>query len=299
MQSGPIHKPASERAKILRLAVVSTGFSLLPTIYAAYASNSVALLADLLRCTVEFLAILISWLVLQKISRTDRAEYNFGFGKLEQLASFNVGLAMLLTAAIALFSSINRFISPQAVQGEIFGLVLALLSVLGNAYMWWKNAVIQGREPNSLVQSQARLFRAKTVASVILLGSLTLSNFSAESWFALYADPLGSLFIACFLIYSAHAVLSHSMGDLVDRAVDEALQTAVLRVLVQNDSLYMGYVGMQSRQSGERREIDITLEFDPKMSIKDVTRAANEIRAKIVSVIPRAELRILPLAYGG
>ncbi|MDZ4787306.1 MAG: cation diffusion facilitator family transporter [bacterium] len=282
-----------QKSKLLNLTLVTGFISLVPTFYVAYISNSITLYADFLRCSGEFIAIFMSWMVFRRVSRPSEKDFNYGFGKLEQFASLTVGLAMLLTFVVLLFAAIHRFIEPASISNIFWGILFTLLSIVGNAYVWIKSTVLHQRQPSPLAKSQAGLFRAKTFVSVVVLVSLSLSYFFSNTNIALYIDPLGSLVISGFMLYSAIAVLSSSVSDLLDKSLDEVLQIGVLRSLVTHEDLYKGFAGMRSRRSGGQIYIELFLEFNQNQTIKEVLVSKSLIRESLLKVIPGAEVSIV------
>ncbi|MBN8549787.1 MAG: cation diffusion facilitator family transporter [Deltaproteobacteria bacterium] len=285
---------AAKKERALRIGVLTTFASLLPTAYATYISNSVILFTDLLRCAVEFCAILLAWILLRHVARGDRSRFNYGYGKLEQISSVVVAVAMLATFFAVIIAAVTRFTSPQMVKDAQFGFVLGLLSVAGNVALWtvYKNLARQALSP--MMESQWRLFRAKTCASGIVVVSLLPSMSSTLGATFWYADPLGSLFLSGFLLYSAMGLFSSSMRELLDSSLEEGLQLAILKTLVQFDSDYSGFRALRSRRSGNKVFVDLFLEFEPAVSMSDFTSISNRMSAELARSIPGCEVAIIP-----
>lgn len=281
-----------KRSRVLLISVATTFVSLFPTFYVAWISGSVTLWADLLRCLGEFSAIFASWLVFKRISKPGAEEFNYGFGKLEQFAGLGVGIAMLVTFLLTLSTGLYRLFDPVMVSDLGPGMIFAFLSVAGNAYIWLTNEIANKQSPSPLASSQARLFKVKTLISAIVFKSLGLSYLLSGFEWSVYVDPIGSLTIALFVLRSALKVLSSSFNDLLDKSLDEVLQFGVLKALVANESEYQGFAGMRSRRSGGQIYVDLFLEFDPKLTVKEVESSIKKIRAVINQAIPGLDLTI-------
>lgn len=287
-------KLARSKQRALLVAVVSTFLSLIPTAYATLLSNSVILLTDLLRCLVEFCAILLSWLILRHVSRSDSSRFNYGYGKLEQISSIAVAVAMLGTFLAVMISALLRILSPQPVENAGFGFVLGILSILGNVTLWRVNYSLAKQSASAVMESQWRLFRAKSCASIIVVASLLPSMFGPlgeEYW---WTDPLGSLILAGFLLYSAMGMFSSSMRELLDSSLEEGLQLVILKTLVQFESEYRGFRSMRSRRSGNKVFIELFLEFEPSLSIEAFSAAAARMTDELHKSISGSEVTIVP-----
>lgn len=283
-----------KKQRALLVAVVTTFFSLIPTAYATFVSNSVILFTDLLRCAVEFCAILLAFLILRSVSHGDKSRFNYGYGKLEQISSVAVAVAMLGTFFAVIVSAAMRLLSPQPVENATFGFILGVLSVLGNVSLWRVNYGLAKQAPSPMMDSQWRLFRAKSCASIIVVCSLAPSmvgNLQNVLW---YADPVGSLLLSGFLLYSAMGLFSSSMRELLDSSLEEGLQLAILEILVQFEAEYHGFRSMRSRRSGNKVFIELFLEFDARMSIADFSAVSARMTRQLQDRIPGSEVTIIP-----
>lgn len=281
--------------RAITLAVVTTFISLFPTAYVALTSNSSVLFADLIRCGVEFLAIFLSWIVVRKISRGDESFYDFGLGKWEQLATLAVAAAMMLSFLVITFIAFSRLYFPVEVHNTGLGLLLALLSVAGNAYLWRYNARIGSFGGSPIAESQSRLFRAKTLVSAVVASSLACSEWGAGAWL-LYADPIGSCIVAGFLLRSALTLFASSTQDLLDRSIDEARRMIVLKGLIKHEASYDGLLAIRTRRSGMRIYVEVDLQFDGDRTMSDVSRICDVISSDIASALPKSRVHITPRA---
>ncbi len=277
--------------------MVTTFLSLLPTAYAALISNSVTLLSDFLRCLAEFLAILISWLVLRKIASSDQSSFNYGFGKLEQFASVLVAFALFTTFLIALFVGFYRSIYPVALENSLFGFCFAILSVAGNSFLFVKNYRCWLKDPSPILGAQWRLFRAKTMATVVVSVTLGVGLVYPDQYWSYYLDPIGSFVLSIFLFVSAYHMISHSMSDLLDRSVDESIQLKILSSLIKYEGQYVNLERIRSRYSGNRIFIEICLSFFEDSAFKPVAKTLQVIKEDLEAMLPGTEVLIVPVVY--
>ncbi len=293
----PISVSRSATQKSLHLAVVSTFLALVPTAYAAFASNSVVLIADFLRCFAEFLAIFISWRIMRRVTGGDRSYYDYGFGKLEQFAGLCVACALLMSFVTVVFIAAYRIYNPVPVDDVMFGFVFALLSIGGNVFLWIYNHRTAARDDSAIADSQSRLFRAKTFASVVVAISLGLTFLPQPFPFLEYADPLGALTLGGFLLYSAIGLLSASMNDLLDCTVEEAVRLSIFRALVSKEADYLGLSFLRCRRAGREIHIELGLEFSPAAEFREVHAHMETVREEITKILPRSKVLIEPLPH--
>lgn len=278
---------------------ILTGFllgavALAPDIVAVILANSVMLLSDLLKSGSETVATFLSWLAVRKVRQGRTFDYNYGQGKLENISSLAVAGAMILSWLIVTYSAIERFRRPTPI-GSI-GLALFVTSGAGilNLWMWRKNLSLARAEPSPIIESQWRLYRAKSVANICVISSLILSfAFREHSW-AAYIDPAGALIISGFLLLSAYRVVTDSIYDLLDRTLDESLQLVILGELAAFFDDYVALHGIRSRRSGSNVYIEIFMEFDSEKRMSEVQELINRMRESLERKIKSSQVVIAP-----
>ncbi len=289
---------ALQRERLVLLAVISTFLSLIPTVYAAIISNSMTLIADLLRCSTEFMAILVSWIILKKVARSDVKRFNYGFGKLEQLSCMTVGAALFVTFLLCFVSGIRRLVAPEVVLNAGFGFGLAVLSVVGNSFLWITNYRSFARHASPVSDAQWRLFRAKTAATMVVALSLGAGLFFGSVGWSMYFDGLGSILLSLFMLWSAYALVSSSVPDLIDCALEESLQVPIRETLRRHQNEYLQVYTVRSRRTGKRIFIELFISFAPLQTFAKVNDIARNIRNDIQAAVKGSEVVVVPLVDG-
>lgn len=276
----------------LLISVLSTGASLAPTAYVTFISNSLVLVGDLLRCTFEFLAVLFSWIIIRYASQSDR-EYTLG--KLEQLSSLVVASAMLAAAAAVSIAACLRITAPTPLENGVLGFILAFLAVIGNAGIMFYNRFLSLKDKSPLLTSQWKLFRAKAVASLVVVISLALGIWLPHSIASLYSDSVGSMVLAAFLLYSSYSIITASRSDLLERSIEEALRLRILRVIIEHEASYVGFHGIQTRRSGSKIQVDVLLEFPGDLQLNELGRPIHHLSDLLSNSIPEHDVRVVPV----
>jgi cation diffusion facilitator family transporter len=283
-----------KKENLVLVAVFTTFLSLLPTAYAALISNSTTLFADLLRCLGEFFAIVASWVVLLKMSRNDTTRFNYGYGKLEQLAGIAVAAALFLTFLVSLTSGIRGLIVPTKLENAEFGFIFALLSVGGNAFLWTSNYIADARSPSPIAESQWRLFRAKTCATMVVVTSLGVALAFADSQTSVYVDPLGSIALSLFMLWQSYTLVSASVPDLIDYAIEESLQKTLDTILADHREDYSHVEKVRSRRTARRVYLELFLSFPADLPFGEVHRRVMLLKHSIEERFPGADTTVIP-----
>ena len=78
---------------------------------AAYLSNSLAILSDLLKETTDLLSVVAAFLTIRAVRRSPDHRFAYGIGKLENLVSLSTGFIMLASALWITWKSAHHHVS--------------------------------------------------------------------------------------------------------------------------------------------------------------------------------------------
>jgi len=271
--------------------------SLVPNILAMILANSVTLQSNVLRSSSETLAIFFSWLTVRRVAQGITHRYNYGYGKLENLASLIIAAVMILSLVVIFGNAVGRFRRPIVIGGlgAGMGLLFAGLAGSANAWYWVRLQGMAEKQSSAIMESQWRLFRARTVANLGVISSLGLSLTLRKYSWVVYVDPVGSIILAGFLLFSAYGIISMSVYDLLDRTLEESLQMIILQELTGYFDEYVALHGIRSRRSGSSVYIEIFLEFDGERKMADVQRVIDSMKDRLEQRVPGSQVVISPV----
>lgn len=285
-------KNANERESGLRIGAWVCGIDVILIGFAAVASNSLAILSDFLKEMTDFSSMIAAFITLRVASRPPSERFSYGIGKLENLVSLLIAGAMTISAISVIFHALKHFRNPEPLTGALPGIIIFSGYAVVGFFIYFRNKRILAKNFSPIISAQANLWISKAFYDVIMAIALsTALNFAQFSW-ALYIDPIASLFGAGILFYSAAAILSHSVGDLLDATLEETLQLQILKELVQYFDDYDHLYGIKARRSGSRIFVEICLSFEPQLLMGDVQSRIRKIQGSIKKALPEAEVSI-------
>jgi divalent metal cation (Fe/Co/Zn/Cd) transporter len=242
---------------------------------------------------------LFALIVMRRIHRGQLADLEFGTGKLEQVANTVIGAAMLGGAIWITTGAVAMLVGERAV-GTPFGLAMAAGAGAVNLYF---NFVAWGRvrravraESSLVMMGQLRARKVKLVASLFVLATMTLAALSMDEEVVAWADAIGSLFVAGFIVLNAVDMLSYGLADLLDRSAGRVVREAIDRALARHAGDCGQLAKVRSRRSGRVVFIEVALRFDPGLSIAEVNRRVDALKLSLGREIEHADVSILALA---
>jgi divalent metal cation (Fe/Co/Zn/Cd) transporter len=261
--------------------------------------GSLTITAEAIRGTLMDLVELFSLMVLKRIHRGELADLEFGTGKLEQIANTIIGAAMF-AAALWIASRVVAVLAGENAPGTPFGLAMAAIAGAINLYvnfLAWDRVRRAIRAESSIVmQGQLQSRRVKLLSSAFVLTTMTVAAISTDEQVVAWADVVGSLFVAAFIVVNALDMLGAGLFDLLDRSAGHKVHEAIDRTLAGHLMDYDELARVRSRRSGRVVFIEIALRFDPALSIGQVNQRVDVLKQALSREIEHADISIMALA---
>jgi cobalt-zinc-cadmium efflux system protein len=218
------HREAGSINK-LKLALVLTAVYMFAEAIGGWLANSLALLADAGHMLTDVAAMSLTLAAIWFASRPATAKKTFGYYRLEILAAFVNGIALVLISLWVIYEAYERWNAPP----EIKGFQLTLIAVGGliiNLICAW---LLHGDHEHDLNMRGAWLHvvgDALGSVTAILAGVLII----AFGW--LWADAVSSALISLIIIVSAWNLIKESVNVLLEgtpahinlKAVEETIR---------------------------------------------------------------------------
>ncbi|WP_424814687.1 cation diffusion facilitator family transporter [Roseococcus sp. YIM B11640] len=299
---GAAGQPPDERqAARERERAMLTGVSLdvainLTKLVTALWANSLTLLGDWLRGGLLTLLQIFLLVLMRKIHRGQLAGYDYGTRKLEQFLNVVVGGAMLLAA---LWLGVTTFLHsgahpPQSTAGLALALGAATTNLVINTYVLsrlWRAAkggvsiIINGQVVARLMQTLVSFGVAAAVGT-----NLAYQGTPVGDW----ADILGSIFVVATMIGFGVKIIGEAVPHLLDRALAEANQGVINRVLAEHFDDYEELQAVRTRTEGQNAWVEIEVGFAPARSIAEIQVIADRLAAQVRLRIPQAQVIVIP-----
>jgi cation diffusion facilitator family transporter len=242
------------------------------------ASGSVALLADTIHNIGDATTAIPLWVAFVLVRRAPTTTFTYGYGRVEDFAGIIIVLIILISALVAGYEAIDRFIRPQPILFLGWVALAGLVGFLGNEAV----AVFRirvGREINS-----AALIADGYHARIDGLTSLAVVVGAAGVWLGFpLADPIVGLLITLAIFgivwQSARAVLTRMLDGVEPGIIDQIRHAAEHVPGIQLHEA-------RARWLGHRLRADLVVSVDPALSVGDATGMAEALRKTLREHLP-------------
>ena len=241
-------------------------------------TDSVSLLADTIHNIGDAMTAVPLWIAFLFARRVASRRFNYGFGRVEDLAGATIVLVIAFSAAVAGYQSVERLINPRDIQ--YVGAVAAggAIGFLGNEAVALFRIRI-GREINS-----AALIADGQHARIDGLTSLAVLVGAVAVWAGFpLADPIAGLIITAVIVKIVVDSAKSVFGRMLDGVEPDVLDE--IEHLASHVAGAEVPVRARARWIGHRLQVEVRIDFageKPVAAARELElRVAEEIRAHI------------------
>jgi cation diffusion facilitator family transporter len=268
-----------------RLAIVSvvgSGSLSIANVVVGLMAGSTAVFATGLEFAGDVLASSLVWLGMMVASKPADEEHPYGHGRFEILMGFAVGMILMVGGGGICFHSLQNVGERHAPPSlysiiPLFGSILIKSLLAGFKFHYGRmisSAALLADAWNDAVDILSAL------AALIALG-LTLYN--PISYLA--ADHYGGFIVGVIVIITGIRVVRDTSLELMDTMPNEEMM-AELRRLTEEVPRVRGVEKCFARKTGMHYHVDIHLEVDPNLTVKDSHDIATQARFRIRERLP-------------
>lgn len=284
--------PGRERVgRLMRWATyasVATAATLIVVKLVAWGmTGSVALLSTLIDSILDAAASVLNLLAVRHALQPADREHRFGHGKAEPLAGLGQAAFIAGSAIFLVIEAAGRLHSPVAVErGEVGIAVMVFSIVVTFLLVRFQKYVVTHTESVAITADSLHY-----TGDVLINGSVIVSLLLAMTLGWQLADPLFAIAIAGYLIFSAWKIVRKSLGLLMDRELPDADRRRIKAICADHPQVRDMH-DLRTRSAGPAAFIQLHLEMDPQLTLKDAHAIADEVEAAILDAYPNAEVII-------
>ncbi|MCO5761218.1 MAG: cation transporter [Chromatiaceae bacterium] len=263
-----------------------------------FTSNSIVFIANFVIALTGALAAALSLYTVRRIARGVDLHNTYGYGRLEMISTAVVALTMIMAVLFISYELAHKIDHPVPPEGGLIGILLTSLSFLLSLWLWFRNLQLSRAEHAPIFEAMWRMMRMGAMEDFLIItavgSSLLLSGFK---W-AYLIDVAASIILIFIVMRSIGDILSGTLGDLIDRSLEERDEIVIVRELVNHFDDYEQIHGFRSRRAGSQVFVELFLEFHPDRTMGQVYAISARLKAAIRGHFPNAQVLVIP-SHGG
>ena len=284
-----IQSDAAAKSSAARLSMLAAGFLIALKTTTGFITGSISVWASLLDSTMDIFASAINYFAVRASSRPADDDHSYGHGKAESLAGLFQSLVIAVSGLFLVYESIRRIINPNPTASEWVGVLTMIVAVLVSIGLVVKLKRVARDTESPALHADAMHYITDIYSNASALLALVIVAVTPYQ----IADPIISLAIAFYIIWSAVNVGRESIDVLMDRRLPAEVDEQVAEVVSRyRDQGVLGFHDLRTRRSGSQKFIDMHLEVERDMRLQEAHDVTVRVLRAIEAEIPRARVQI-------
>ena len=282
--------PPEEAGRLMRLATyasVSVALSLIfAKLIAWFWTDSVSLLATLIDSTLDAAAAILNMVAVRHALAPADKDHRFGHGKAEALAGLGQAMFIAGSAGFLMLEAFSRFFHPQQPQAIEVGIGVMILSIVATLGLLAVQKHVISKTNSTAIRADSLHYKTDLYVNASVILALVLAAYGWAGFDALFAIGIG-----IYILYSAWEIVQHATNDLMDRELSSEERQKIIDIVVAHPEAH-GMHDLRTRKSGVTYFIQLHLELDANLLLKQAHKIADEVEASLFAAFPNSEIII-------
>ncbi len=249
---------------------------------AGFTGRSQALIADGVHSASDLVTDLVTLVALRLGRQPEDSEHPYGHGKIEDLAAFVVGIALVLVALLLAWSAIGDFRVGRVPEQSLWLVGAAALSVLVKEALARATVKVGKRILSPTLIANAAHHRSDVYSSLSALAGLGLFYLNPRFY---WADMVAAIFVALFIVNAGFRIAWQAARDLVDTAPGGE-QVEGIRGHGLALPGVLGLRRLRGRSYAQRMALDLDIEVASDISVEQGHDIAEALSLSIRQAFP-------------
>lgn len=246
--------------------------------------HSAALLADGLHSLSDLASDTIVLLASKHGSQPADEEHPYGHARIETAATVVLGTMLMFIALGIAWDAIDRSLDTGELSTpSLWAMVIATLSLASKEWLYQYTMVVARRLHSKLLEANAWHHRSDAISSFVVLIGIA----GAIAGFPLL-DAIAAFIVALMIGHIAWELISHSVNELVDSAVDETTRQEITDLINNTDGVVNLHM-LRTRMMGSKILIDAHIQVGPRLSVSEGHHIAETVAYSLKSDIDHVQ----------
>jgi len=256
-------------------------------------TQSVGILSSLVHSALDLFGALSTFVAVRYAAKPPDQSYRFGHGKAESFSAVFQVCLIVFSAFHLLEEALTRFSSPEPVIYAGYAATAMIVFIAITLWLLIAQSWAIRSTGSVAIRGDRAHYLADMLANIVVLIGLVLSS---RQGFA-RADAIVGIIIALWLFWTAYKIAKLAWAQLLDRELPEDSRSDIRALAMQNPAV-RGVKDLRTRASGPHIHIQMRLDLDDNLSLKDAHDIIIETEKRLMQAYKAADILIHPHPVG-
>ena len=281
---------STEKKFAASLSITSNAVIILLKIVAGILSGSISIISEAIHSFSDFLASVLTFFAVTRSSEPADKEHQFGHGKYEDMSGFIEGGLIILAGLYIIYESVKKLILGYNIEfNSMLGIYVMAFAVVANFMVSSYLFYVAKKADSVSLYADAEHLRTDIFSSLGVLIGLILIKITG----IVILDPIIAIIVAIIIIKAGYSISKETLNNLLDGSLPEEDMKKIESILDKNISI-KGYKDLKTRKVGQCKDIEITIFFEPNLTIAQCHKICDEIEAEFAKSFSNMTIIIHP-----
>ena len=278
-QDTPARHQVAKRSTLV--SVVVNLFLTAVQVVVGVLAGSQALVADGIHSLSDLIADFVVLLANQHSRKEADDDHHYGHHRYETAASFVLGGLLLAVGIGMLWSAVTRLSSPETIaEVKPVALYVALVALASKELLFRYMLAAAERVRSSMLVANAWHARTDAASSLVVAVGI-VGNLLGYP----LLDPVAALIVGFMVAHMGWEFAWDALNDLMDRSASEEHIAQIREVLLAAPGV-LGVHDLRTRKMGDMIMVDVHLEVDGDLSVREGHDIAVSARERVMKQLP-------------
>ena len=279
-------KRYSEVKKASLLGIFANIFLLVIKVFAAFISNSRAMISDAFNSAGDIFSSLITFIGNKISSKPSDDNHNLGHGKAEYIYSMLISIIMIYTSLIVIKNTILSIDSNNSIYSK-WAIFVCIITIVIKFILFIYTNKISKKHNNLLIKANSLDHRNDTIITSLTLLSIVFSYYNIK-----YVDIIVGILIAIWILIQSIEIFIKSYDVLMDKCISKEVKDEVYKIIKKYPEIKK-IQHFNSTPVGYMYQISLTIFVDGKLSTYDSHDIADRLEKEITNSLDEIYLTVI------
>lgn len=244
-------------------------------------AKSQALIADAVHSFSDLIADGIVLWANKYSAKAPDDDHPYGHRRFETAATFAVGAILVIVGAGMVWNGINKLQQPAALaKVGIIALPVAIVAIIVKESLFRYMLRVARRVSSTMLVANAWHARSDAASSLVVSIGILANLFGVPM-----ADILAAMLVGVMILRMGWGFSIEAFHDLTDRAVDTDTEKEITELIASTPGV-LGLHDLKTRKLGDMIWVEVDIEMDASLTIKEGHDIAVEARKRVMKALP-------------
>ena len=222
-------------------------------------------------------------------------KHPYGHWRIEGLVTVSIGLMLAGVAVGICWRAVGSLQEPVRSVPGLVALIGAVVSIVVKELLYRWTIMVGRATGSSALEANAWHHRTDALSSIPVVIAIILARINPA---LVFADQVGAIVVAVFVMYAAWKIVWGALGDLLDRGAAQDVQSRIEEIVLSVPGAEEVHA-IRTRRMGPGIYLDLHLLVDGELSVREGHDIAEAVRRVLLEKGPRVLDAVVHLEPAG